>query len=661
MTTRQLVRVVCSVFLVVASAAGLCAPRVLADACIGDCNGDGQVTVDELITGVDIALGMAPLASCATMDVNVDKRVTVDELLQAVEDALSGCPAATPTVHPTAAVACPRHPPLVFSVQSPTTGTVQVIEGCTDAPASGPIRIFSGTDAAEATLTDDPCPPGYTRFRAAIHMWSVVSPITVCHTRSPACGPLTEPLCTRFDEAGQPLNIIYTTPTPSPTETCSGPCPPTPTATPTPTQPCGPTATPYCADVCYPCPTIRENCYAGACGECIQNPSCRPDEVCVIGPYGSIGGCCSSCVTPTASRTPTPTPTGPTPTYTQSPTLTQSPTVTPTRTPASGRFLYVRQGYALEVFDAASRMIVTYEPVNGYSGAMAAAPDGRKLYVGAGYSSLAVVDTTTNVVSGYIQIHPGSWENIAGIAVSPNGDRLYVGEYGYSGTTTVIDAATEEVTASIALPPLAWQGAIVLGHKLPRAYVALDAAGVGVIDTDENALLDTIPVFGFPAALAVNPSDARVYVVSNGWWVPTSYATSATIYLIDTQTAAVSAIVPFSSRLYDLALTPDGALAYVTDAGAPRVFVLETATWTPIAEIPVDSEAANVAVDPDGRYVYVGNGSACTVSVIDNATYSVVDKLGLRDTFDWIRGLAIVDVPDGHASNSTRGVTTRSW
>src|SRR6185436_1573947 len=63
--------------------------------CIGDCNADGAVTVEEIVSGVDIALGDAPTA-CANFDDNIDREVTVDELLQGVTNALDGCPAPPP-------------------------------------------------------------------------------------------------------------------------------------------------------------------------------------------------------------------------------------------------------------------------------------------------------------------------------------------------------------------------------------------------------------------------------------------------------------------------------------------------------------------------------------------------------------------------------------
>jgi Tol biopolymer transport system component len=82
---------VCSVtvlFVLVGSRASLSA----AVPCPGECSGDGQVTVTELIVGVNIVLGNAMLAECPVFDTNDDGRVTINELIAAVGAALNGCP-----------------------------------------------------------------------------------------------------------------------------------------------------------------------------------------------------------------------------------------------------------------------------------------------------------------------------------------------------------------------------------------------------------------------------------------------------------------------------------------------------------------------------------------------------------------------------------------
>lgn len=62
----------------------------------GDCDGDGSVTVDEVITAVSIALGAGELSSCSDADVDRDYRVTVDEVITGVSAALVGIPAPEP-------------------------------------------------------------------------------------------------------------------------------------------------------------------------------------------------------------------------------------------------------------------------------------------------------------------------------------------------------------------------------------------------------------------------------------------------------------------------------------------------------------------------------------------------------------------------------------
>ena len=59
--------------------------------CAGDCNDDGSVAVDELLTLVNIALGTADVSTCAAGDLNHNGQITVDEILAGVSAALNGC------------------------------------------------------------------------------------------------------------------------------------------------------------------------------------------------------------------------------------------------------------------------------------------------------------------------------------------------------------------------------------------------------------------------------------------------------------------------------------------------------------------------------------------------------------------------------------------
>ncbi len=59
--------------------------------CPGDCDGRGTVTVDELIRGVNIALGLQMVEACPAFDRDHSGTVSIAELILAVNAALSGC------------------------------------------------------------------------------------------------------------------------------------------------------------------------------------------------------------------------------------------------------------------------------------------------------------------------------------------------------------------------------------------------------------------------------------------------------------------------------------------------------------------------------------------------------------------------------------------
>lgn len=82
--------------------------------CAGDCDGGGTVSVNELVRGVNIALGLANLSTCPAFNTNGDATVSVSELVAAVRNALNACaggntPTATST--PASGSPTPTHTP----------------------------------------------------------------------------------------------------------------------------------------------------------------------------------------------------------------------------------------------------------------------------------------------------------------------------------------------------------------------------------------------------------------------------------------------------------------------------------------------------------------------------------------------------------------------
>ncbi len=59
--------------------------------CPGDCDDDGSVSADELVSGINLALGELDLSACPAIDLNADGVATIDEVVSALTHSLIGC------------------------------------------------------------------------------------------------------------------------------------------------------------------------------------------------------------------------------------------------------------------------------------------------------------------------------------------------------------------------------------------------------------------------------------------------------------------------------------------------------------------------------------------------------------------------------------------
>ncbi|MGH3640366.1 MAG: FG-GAP-like repeat-containing protein [Mycobacterium sp.] len=109
--------------------------------CVGDCNGTGKVTINELLMGVNIVLGGTPVTACPALDARASGHVTVADLLRAVSAALVGCPV---VLTPTESL-----------ISSPTTTPVDTIPPTATAV---PVDTAAPTPMASGTATDSPSP-----------------------------------------------------------------------------------------------------------------------------------------------------------------------------------------------------------------------------------------------------------------------------------------------------------------------------------------------------------------------------------------------------------------------------------------------------------------------------------------------------------------------
>lgn len=225
--------------------------------CAGDCNGDELVSVDELVAGVEIALGQAGVETCAASDRARDGAVGVDDLTEAVHDALYGCagegPTATASVSPSAPVATgtATATPPTPGAPSPTptsspTATDTAAESTPTVTETAFVSTPTVTDAA--TPTDTPTPSGSLTITPSPTSTAVTpempTPTSSGAATETATSADTETPTATATETDTPTASATRTPSLTPTASRTSTSTITPSSTPTPTEvPSGPVVT----------------------------------------------------------------------------------------------------------------------------------------------------------------------------------------------------------------------------------------------------------------------------------------------------------------------------------------------------------------------------------------------------------------------------------
>jgi YVTN family beta-propeller protein len=246
----------------------------------------------------------------------------------------------------------------------------------------------------------------------------------------------------------------------------------------------------------------------------------------------------------------------------------------------------------------------------------AVSPDGARVYVSNFWSNtVSVVDTATNtVVRTYpVQPFPGA------VAPSPNGARLYINTVlapnpGY--VVQVLDLASGATITNIPLNVPQSGSGMAISPDGARLYVtnqALNGSNVKVIDTATNTVIGTIQTGQVPRAIDVTPDGAVAYV---------AVQEAGVVSAISTASGAIVGSVPAGTRPLDVRVLPNGARVY--SVSEDRITAISTTTGASVGTIPItlsraidftpDSTTGIVAAD--GRVHVVGTGANAIVGSI---------------------------------------------
>ena len=316
---------------------------------------------------------------------------------------------------------------------------------------------------------------------------------------------------------------------------------------------------------------------------------------------------------------------------------------------AVGPFAYVATGAtgpccALTVLDTSTNLVAATIPIPGLGGVpFAVSPDQTRIYIANG-STVEVIDTTTRLL---IATFPGVGPNANAVAIAPNGVFGYTANFDANlttGSVSVFRTATNGVVASVPLPFPA--GNVTVSPDSTLVYATGNGSVIAVINATTNKIETTISI---PVPAVGNDANFGPFIVPNGsvGYISQSVAsvTPGTVTAISIPSNTTIATISVGTNPESIAITPDGASAYVGNGQSNNVSVIDTHANIVKATIPVGKQDSNstLAITPDGALTYVTNAGDNTLSVIQNSTNSVAATIPTTGVFPW--GIIIPAAP----------------
>lgn len=233
--------------------------------------------------------------------------------------------------------------------------------------------------------------------------------------------------------------------------------------------------------------------------------------------------------------------------------------------------------------------------------AIAVHPDNRQLYVAGGAGGVLVLDTANLTLIDTIPINAGVGDqpNPQGIAVSPDGQFLYVSASEDGGGVTVVDLATKAIVNTISMGAGTMPLGVAPNPNGREVYFAIAGPPdeVKIYEPLSNTITGSISVGSRPVGIAVTPNGGKVYESNE-------LSNSLTIWNTSTKQSVTTFVGTFPSGI---AISPDGTRAYVANKGDGTVSVLSTVTDQIISTITIGTGTGpvGIAISPDGKRAYV--------------------------------------------------------
>lgn len=281
-------------------------------------------------------------------------------------------------------------------------------------------------------------------------------------------------------------------------------------------------------------------------------------------------------------------------------------------------YAYVTNAYdgTVSVIDHdAGAVAETIDVADQASHGIAVRPDGETLFVG-DYGDGNVYAIGTDDFDIRETIATGS--NAHGVDLDPDGRYLYVsgGSVDVRGDVAVVDAGSYDVLEGIETDGA---GHVNFGPDGRYAYVSnVDMDRIAVVDVDAMAVLETVPVGEGPNEAVASPDGRYVY---------TANVRDGSVSVVEVETWEERDRIAAGEGTHGIDVTPDGTQVWTANRGTGDLSVIDVEKRE-VVETVTDVDGANhLAITPDGSAIYVTAPGSDEAVVVDPGAFEVVDRI----------------------------------
>jgi YVTN family beta-propeller protein len=263
---------------------------------------------------------------------------------------------------------------------------------------------------------------------------------------------------------------------------------------------------------------------------------------------------------------------------------------------------------------------------------IAVSPDGATVYAGDATSQqIVVLDTESRRIIARIPIEHG----VHGIDISPDGRTVWVGgslaDYPWLSAVSVVDTATRRVE-TIVSPGVGDASHLAVSPDGREVWIASVTSNLlWIVDAERRTLTDVVPLGPGTALSPGSPEGEKGLIGFNEVALSPdgrlAYAVgpeSSVVYSIDAATRRPLHSVRAGERAHGIAVSPDGREVWVANRSG-SLTILNAATLAELSTLPMGEYSNHVAFTPDGRFAYVSRQT--DIAVVDPRSRQIVKLL----------------------------------